>query len=104
MKVFTTVGFRTNHYYIVNDDGVIFASHKPFFDGDKFFKSAFSNEDILVSMCNRGSLLPYNKEAKDFVDNENRKLNKSFIHSRHFWCNVFIITVALIACVGFIFL
>lgn len=71
MKVFGTVAFMNNHYYIVNDDGVIFASSKPFFDGDNFFKSAIRNEDILVLMCNMGYLLPYNKEAKDFVNKEN---------------------------------
>lgn len=84
MKVFTTVGFRTNHYYIVNDDGVIFASSKPFFDGDNFFKSVFQSPGVLVSMCNRGSLAPYNKEAKDFVNKANgikskREMNKHVI-------------------------
>lgn len=77
MKVFTTVGFRINHYYIVNDGGVIFASSKPFFDGDNFFKSAFQSPGVLVSMCNRGSLKPYNKEAKDFVDKANGIKSKS---------------------------
>ncbi|EHT0126437.1 TPA: hypothetical protein K7O19_004042 [Salmonella enterica subsp. enterica serovar Infantis] len=84
MKVFTTVGFRTNHYYIVNDDGVIFASSKPFFDGDNFFKSEFQSPGVLVSMCNLSLLNPYNKEAKDFVDKVNgvktkRERNKHVI-------------------------
>lgn len=84
MKVFTTVGLRTNHYYIVNDDGVIFASSKPFFDGDNFFKSVFQSPGIFVSMCNRGSLAPCNKEAKDFVNKANgikskREINKHVI-------------------------
>lgn len=91
MKVFGTVGFRNNHYYIVNDDGVIFASSKPFFDGDNFFKSEIRNEDILVLMYKMGYLHPCNKETRDFVDKVNGVKTKRE-RNKH--------VIAVIACVA----
>lgn len=81
MKVFTTVGYITNHYYIVNYDGVIFASSKPFFDGDNFFKSAFQNESLIIDLCKIGKLAPYNKDAKQFIEKakHKREMNKHLI-------------------------
>lgn len=81
-----------NKGYIIYriNNGVIECRHK---DMMLYIESSYNeNVDLFTKLAANGY----------FVEMPNP--DKPFIHSRHFWCNVFIITVALIACMGFIFL
>lgn len=80
---------KGNMIYRINN-GVIECRHK---DAMFYIESSFNeNVELFNNLVANGS----------FVKIPNP--DKPFIHICHFWCNVFIITVALIACVGFIFL
>lgn len=80
---------KGNMIYRINN-GVIECRHK---DTMFYIESSYNeNVELFTKLVANGS----------FVKMPNP--DKPFIHSRNFWCNVFIITVALIACVGFIFL
>lgn len=93
MKVYRAIDFMVNGkqvYYFVMDDGRILVND-----------SSFVGDAIPTSLTKERFYHGMNNSKYILVDN---KSEKPFIHSRNFWCNVFIITVALIACVGFIFL
>lgn len=93
MKVYRAIDFMVDGkqvYYFVMDDGRILVNDSSFV-GDAI-PTSLTKECFYHGMNNGKYILVYNKSEKPFI------------HSRHFWCNVFIITVALIACVGFILL
>lgn len=89
MEKYETSNKFNNVYYFVMNDGTILVNDVPTTKGA--FESALSKEAFYESVAN-GKIIHVFEQKK----------TKRF--KCDFWCNVFIITVALIACAGFIFL
>lgn len=76
MKVFVNKSGSRDTYYIATDLNNVFIAARPDLGGPYHVNPrmrSILNENNLVSLCNSGSLEPFNAEAVELVERHNKK-------------------------------
>lgn len=77
MKIFMVTALSRHVYYVVTDDGAIYASQGPGLEYHKI-PSVLTERD-LYGFCSRGEAKPWNKEAAEFIKSERNRRNLNLV-------------------------